>query len=172
MRIRGQHHWRSVTVRVARRPVVRGALTGLEGVLDPLIAERVEGRIEERARVGGRTTRARLREALGRRFAETPGLAWLGEKDGPNPYAGLLAWADRIVCSPDSVNMVSEACATRVPVFVFDPQRAHGRVRMFLDSLLQRGRIRAMDAVLASFEVEPLRETARVAEEVRARLAP
>ena len=118
-----------------------------------------------------RRTPRELREALGRRFAQTPGLAWLGEQDGPNPYAGLLAWADRIVCSPDSVNMVSEACATRVPVFVFDPPRAHGRVRLFLDSLLQRGRIRAMDALLAPFEVEPLRETARVAEEVRARLA-
>jgi mitochondrial fission protein ELM1 len=99
-------------------------------------------------------------------------MTWLDADDGPNPYAGLLAWADRIVCSPDSVNMVSEACATRVPVFVFEPQRASGRVRMFLDSLLQRGRIRAMDATLDPFEVEPLRETARVAEAVRARLAP
>lgn len=117
-----------------------------------------------------RRTPRELREALRQRFAQAPGLAWLGEDDGPNPYAGLLAWADRIVCSPDSVNMVSEACATRVPVFVFEPQRARGRVRMFLDSLLQRGRIRAMDTMLAPFEVEPLRETARVAEEVRKRL--
>jgi mitochondrial fission protein ELM1 len=117
-----------------------------------------------------RRTPRELREALRRRFAETPGLTWLGEEEGPNPYAGLLAWADRIVCSPDSVNMVSEACATRVPVFVFDPQRAGGRVRMFLDSLLQRGRIRAMAATLDPFEVEPLRETTRVAEAVRQRL--
>ena len=35
-------------------------------------------------------------------------------------FALLLAWADRIVCSPDSVNMITEACATRAPVFVFD----------------------------------------------------
>ncbi|MFS8063261.1 MAG: mitochondrial fission ELM1 family protein [Luteimonas sp.] len=119
-----------------------------------------------------RRTPRELREALRHRYVETPGLTWLGEEDGPNPYAGLLAWSDRIVCSPDSVNMVSEACATRVPVFVFDPRRAGGRVRMFLDMLLQRGRIRAMDATLDPFEVEPLRETARVAEAVRARLAP
>ena len=117
-----------------------------------------------------RRTPRELRDALRRRYVETPGLTWLGEDDGPNPYAGLLAWADRIVCSPDSVNMVSEACATPVPVFVFDPQRAAGRVRVFLDRLLQRGRIRAMDATLAAFDVEPLRETARVAEAVRQRL--
>jgi hypothetical protein len=37
--------------------------------------------------------------------------------------------------------------------------------------LLAHGRIRAMDTQLASFEVEPLRETARVAALVRERLA-
>lgn len=116
-----------------------------------------------------RTPRA-LRQALRDRFAETPGVAWTGAEDGGNPYAGLLGWADRIVCSPDSVNMISEACATAVPVFVFDPACVSGRPRRFLDALLARGRIRAMDAALAAFGAEPLRETARVAALVRARL--
>jgi len=87
-----------------------------------------------------------------------------------NPYPGVLAWADRIVCSADSVNMLSEACATAVPVHVFAPERTHGRVRAFVDALLQRGRVRALDAMLAPFAAEPLRETARVAAEVRQRL--
>ncbi|WRL51933.1 mitochondrial fission ELM1 family protein [Luteimonas sp. R10] len=117
-----------------------------------------------------RRTPPELRHALRARYANTPGIAWLGTDDGPNPYPGLLAWADRIVCSPDSVNMVSEACATRVPVFVFDPARVTGRPRRFLDALLARGRIRAMDAALVPFEAEPLRETARVAAQVRGRL--
>lgn len=110
-----------------------------------------------------------LRAALRHRYRETPGLAWLGPEDGDNPYAGMLAWADRIVCSPDSVNMVSEACATEAPVHVFDPACARGRLRSFLDSLLALGRIRAVDARLAPFDVEPLRETARVAAMVRER---
>jgi mitochondrial fission protein ELM1 len=118
-----------------------------------------------------RRTPAPLRAALRQRYAGTPGLLWLGEEDGANPYPGLLAWADRIVCSPDSVNMVSEACATTVPVFVSEPARAGGRVREFLDALLARGRIRALDAAMAPFAVEPLLETERVAGEVRSRLA-
>ncbi|MEO8366469.1 MAG: mitochondrial fission ELM1 family protein [Pseudoxanthomonas sp.] len=117
-----------------------------------------------------RRTPADLVGALRHRYVETPGLTWCGEADGANPYAGLLAWADRIVCSPDSVNMISEACATRVPVHVFDPSRVSGRPRRFLDALLQSGRIRAMDTALASFPVQPLRETARVAAIVRERL--
>ncbi|MCA1714523.1 MAG: mitochondrial fission ELM1 family protein [Gammaproteobacteria bacterium] len=116
-----------------------------------------------------RTPRA-LCEALRHRYAQTPGVVWLGPEDGDNPYPGLLAWADRIVCSPDSVNMISEACATLAPVFVFDPERVNGRPRHFLNALQARGRIRAMDRTLAPFAVEPLRETARVASQVRARL--
>jgi mitochondrial fission protein ELM1 len=117
-----------------------------------------------------RRTPRELRDVLQHRYEQTPGIVWCGDADGPNPYPGLLAWADRIICSPDSVNMVSEACATRVPVFVFDPARVQGRPRRFFDALLASGRIHAMDAQLAPFDVEPLRETARIAQEIRNRL--
>jgi mitochondrial fission protein ELM1 len=117
-----------------------------------------------------RRTPARHRARLRARCAGRAALLWIDERDGANPYAGLLAWADRIVCTPDSVNMVSEAAATRVPVFVADPGIARGRLRAFLDALAARGRIRPMDGTLAPFAVEPLRETARVAAEIRSRL--
>lgn len=118
-----------------------------------------------------RRTPADVINALQHRYVETPGLVWCGPKDGDNPYPGILAWADRIVVSPDSVNMVSEACATSAPVFVFDPTRVHGRPRVFLDGLLRSGRVRPMDTKLAPFQSQPLRETARVAALVRERLA-
>lgn len=122
-----------------------------------------------------RRTPAEVAAALGERMRGGedplwPGVAWLGPDDGINPYAGLLAWADRIVCTPDSVNMVSEACATRAPVFVFNPLCMTGRPRRFLDGLLASGRIRPVDGALARFRCEPLRETARIAAEVRRRL--
>lgn len=110
---------------------------------------------------------ARLRE----RFGGMAGVIWTGPADGANPYPGLLACADRIVCTADSVNMLSEACATRVPVFIAGPERVRGRPRRFVDSLLGMGRARTLDDHLAGFAVTPLRETARVAAEVRARLA-
>lgn len=145
---------------------------------DAMAVEELAGRLDAAlARDGGsvllttsrRTPRA-LRETLRHRYRATPGVVWTGSEDGDNPYPGLLAWADRIVCSPDSVNMISEACATSAPVFVFDPERVTGRPRGYLDALQARGRIRAMDRTLVPFAVEPLRETARVAAEVRLRL--
>lgn len=118
-----------------------------------------------------RRTPEAIRAWLRRQRAAMPGLVWLDDSDGANPYPGVLAWADAIVCSPDSVNMLSEACATRAPVFVADPQRASGRIRSFIDTLASQHRIHALDDVLAPFPVEPLRETSRVAAEVRTRLA-
>ena len=119
-----------------------------------------------------RRTPARYRALLRVRCKARAATCWLDERDGANPYAGLLAWADRIVCTPDSVNMVSEAAATRAPVFVADPGIARGRLRLFLEALSARGRIHALDGEMEAFQVEPLRETARVAAEVRARLTP
>ena len=51
-----------------------------------------------------------------------------------------------------------------------NPVAAEEKLTAFLDALLARGRIRAMDARLDAFAVEPLRETARVAALVRERL--
>lgn len=104
------------------------------------------------------------------RYAEGPGVVWMDERDGDNPYAGALAWADRIVVSPDSVNMISEACATHAPVFIAEPDRATGRIRRFIASLEARGRVRAQTREPIGFAVAPLRETARVAALVRDRL--
>lgn len=117
-----------------------------------------------------RRTPTTVRAALRARRPRVPALAWADEADGANPYAGMLAWADRIACSADSVNMLSEACATRAPVFVHRPDALRGRPRRFVDDLLARGRIRPLGAAAAPFAVEPLRETARVAAELRTRL--
>ena len=40
--------------------------------------------------------------------------------DKANPYLGMLAWADRLIVTGDSIAMLSEACATGKPVKIFD----------------------------------------------------
>jgi len=53
-----------------------------------------------------------------------------------NPYMGLLAWADHLVVTGESVSMCSEACASKAQVHIFAPKplisRKHTR---FLDFL-------------------------------------
>ena len=64
-----------------------------------------------------------------------------------------------------------EACATRVPVAAAFGDCASGRVGSYLQSLRHRQRLHAVDALLgAETDIAPVRETARIAEQVRARL--
>lgn len=141
----------------------------------PLLAELAARIRSEGGSVLATTSRRTPRtvaQALLRAFDDVPGVIWSDGGDGVNPYAGLLGWADRIVCTPDSVNLLSEACATRVPVAVLLPQCAQARMRHFQDALRARGRLlddfrHGSDAG----DIVPLRETARIAAEVRARLS-
>ncbi|MET0288555.1 MAG: mitochondrial fission ELM1 family protein [Pseudoxanthomonas sp.] len=115
-----------------------------------------------------RRTPAAVSALLREQIRSVPHYVW---HDGdPNPYAGLLGWADRIVCTPDSVNMLSEASATDVPVEVIAPEQVKGRPARFLQRLLSLARIRRYAPAQGPWHVTPLRETARVAELVRQRL--
>ncbi|WP_449447269.1 mitochondrial fission ELM1 family protein [Thermomonas brevis] len=143
---------------------------GFETLLQRLAAHaRDEG--SSFSAIASRRTPPAWRHALGRVNERLPGLRWRDTGDGANPYAGLLACADRLVCTPDSVNMLSEAAATRAPLYVWSPQRVQGRPRDFVQALLDRGRARPLDEAMAPFAAEPVRETARVAREIRQRLA-
>ncbi|WP_045756680.1 mitochondrial fission ELM1 family protein [Xanthomonas albilineans] len=119
-----------------------------------------------------RRTPAEVAAALRRVFADLPGVIWCDERDGANPYAGILGWAERLACTPDSVNLLSEACATRTPVRVLMPELACGRAQAFHRALHERGRLTsthdAGDATAAG--IEPLRETARIAARIREHL--
>jgi mitochondrial fission protein ELM1 len=110
-------------------------------------------------------TTARLRAA----FARFPGVFWSGDGDGENPYAGLLAWADRIVVTPDSVNMLSEASATGKPLYTFAPRPIGGKLAAFHAELHASGRLRLLDGASHPPQPPPLEETTAIADLVRAR---
>lgn len=108
---------------------------------------------------------------LRQRYGGDANLVWMDTTDGENPYPAVLGWADRIIVSPDSVNMVSEACATPLPVFVAEPERASGRVADFLAALLATGRIQVQGREPGRYLAAAMAETARVAALVRTRLS-
>ncbi len=120
--------------------------------------------------VASRRTPHWLRDAARTRFAALPGLRWFDPADGENPYDGLLAWADRLVVTPDSVNMLSEAAATAAPLFAWQPHTVRGKLAGFLAELAQRGRLRALDEEAAAWPVQPLREMPQVLARVRGML--
>lgn len=117
-----------------------------------------------------RRTPPALADTLRSAFARFPGKFWSGGADGENPYAGYLGWADRIVVTPDSVNMISEACATGKPVYTFAPRAIEGKLAAFHAELAGSGHLRRLDEALQGPpQPPPLAETAAIAELVRER---
>lgn len=100
--------------------------------------------------------------------AAFPGL-WLWDGQGQNPYPGLLAAADAILVTADSVNMASEAAASGRPVFV-SGQPSPGKHARFHAALQAHGASRPAAQAPADWSYTALHEAARVAPLVLTRL--
>jgi mitochondrial fission protein ELM1 len=96
------------------------------------------------------------------------GFVWDGE--GENPYFGLLALADAIIVTMDSVSMVSEAAATAASVLVAPLPGKSRRIGLFLDGLTADGRIRPFAGRLEMWPTAPLDDTPIAAAAMRQRL--
>jgi mitochondrial fission protein ELM1 len=119
--------------------------------------------------LASRRTPAALAAALREGLPAIPGLHWHGPADGPNPYPGVLACADRLVVTPDSVNMLSEACAVGCPVHTFAPAPLPDKLARFHHALRVAGLLHDLEADTPA-QQPPLRETEAIAAIVRQRI--
>jgi uncharacterized protein len=119
--------------------------------------------------LGSRRTPADVVETMRNALRDIPGIVWSGPDDGNNPYPGVMAWADRLVVTPDSVNMLSEACAIGCAVQTLVTAPLPPKLARFHQSLREAGLLHDLgDEPLA--HQPPLRETATIAEAVRRRI--
>jgi hypothetical protein len=94
---------------------------------------------------------------------------FIWNRTGDNPYRAILALADRLVVTSDSVSMVSEALATPHPVEVFD--LGFARHVGFVQDLVERGFARRFDGDPAPpATAGPINATLEAAAAVRALL--
>ncbi len=114
-----------------------------------------------------RRTPSDLRSYVAERFSGPRAVVWTDSDGDANPYLGFLAWADRIVVSADSVNMVSESLGTGKPVHCTPPGPGNRKFRRFHRALTGAGMLLALDSA-ASLAYAPLRETAAVAARIAA----
>ncbi len=115
-----------------------------------------------------RRTPPRVLAVVAAAFADD-GNVFIWDRVGANPYVGILALADRLIVSSDSVSMISEALAAGPPVEVFDLGVL--RHELFLDALVAKRLVRRflgeVDAPLLS---GPADATPSAAEAVKALL--
>lgn len=118
-----------------------------------------------------RTGREQI-EAIAQALEGTGAYIWDMET-GDNPYPGILALADHILVTCDSVNMVSESCLTGKPVQVIElPGRDTGKFDRLHQELREAGLTRPFAGALESWSYQPLDETSRVANRIVAELTP
>ncbi len=115
-----------------------------------------------------RTGEAALK-ALAEPLAGVPHYLWDGT--GENPYLGLLAHADALIVTGDSVNMVSEAASTGKPVHVVDLEGGSAKFRRFHDLLRREGIARAFTGAVERWSYAPPDDTQRAAAEIRRRMS-
>lgn len=95
---------------------------------------------------------------------------WVWDGTGDNPYYGLLALADAIVVTEDSVSMVSEACATAAPVLLASLPGRSRHIGLFNRLMIADGRVRPFAGRLELWPVEPIDDTQAAGDAVRRRL--
>jgi len=93
--------------------------------------------------------------------------SYIWDGQGENPYFGMLGLADAILVTCDSVNMVSEACATGKPTLVIDLAGGSEKFRRFHDSMRAAGLTRPFTGHIEKWEHAPFDDVRTVAGRVK-----
>jgi mitochondrial fission protein ELM1 len=160
------------------RPWVAVLVGGSNGRfrLDAAVAEDLSARLAAMMRadrVGLALTPSRRTDPAARRvFADRlrPLGAEIWDMTGENPYYGMLALADAIVVTADSVSMISEAVATAAPVMIADIPGRSRRIGLFTQALIDEKRVRPYQGRMEHWPVAPLDDTAAAGAEMARRL--
>jgi uncharacterized protein len=161
-----------------RRPLVAVLLGGNNGRyrLDRDAGARLAADLAtmaQRDKVGivvtpSRRTGPAVTELIRTALAPSGGFVW--DFTGDNPHFGMLALADLIIVTQDSVSMISEAAATAAPVMVAPLPGHWQRQALFLKPLMDEDRVRPFQGRFATWPVSPLNDTPAAAAEMRRRL--
>jgi mitochondrial fission protein ELM1 len=87
-----------------------------------------------------------------------------------NPYPGILGLVDAVIVTSDSVNMISEATITGLPVLIAEWQSETGRIGAFHDAMMAAGHIAPLRDQLPQDGFTPLFDMPTIVQSVLARL--
>ena len=119
-----------------------------------------------------RRTPAQALATMAPLLANMPHLMHQWDKDKDNPYLGLLACADGIIVTGDSLSMCAEACVADKPVFIYANASVAPKKHQDLHAALyERGIARPLDetAHLDWQPSAPLEDTRLLANEIKRR---
>lgn len=92
---------------------------------------------------------------------------YLWDGVAPNPYLGILAWADVVLVTADSTSMISEAASTGKPVYVLPMKGLTQRQMQLVENLKNHGAVREFSGHLDDWTYPPLQDARQIAAEIR-----
>lgn len=144
-------------------------MTELADRLAALAAEQGAGLMVTASRRTGAENEAALRDRLAPLVAAGRAEIWDGT--GDNPYDAYLAWADAVIVTGDSVNMLSDAAAAGKPALVVELAGGSAKFRRLLDGFYADGAARPFTGALEIWDCPARNPADMVAAEARRRLA-
>lgn len=97
--------------------------------------------------------------------------SWIWDGSGENPYFGILAHADALVVTGDSVSMISEAAFTGKPLYIYDLQGSSRRMKQFHQDLFDEGIAKPFTgAAIEQWSYQPMDDTNQAAALIRQKL--
>jgi len=115
-----------------------------------------------------RRTGPRNEDILRRGLAGLPAEIWDGQ--GENPYYGILALADLLVVTEDSVNMTTEAVAAGKPVLTVAIEGHKPKFDRFHAQMRAQGYTRPFAGRYETWSQQPFDEPSEVAAEIKRRM--
>jgi mitochondrial fission protein ELM1 len=163
-----------------KRPVISVLIGGsnkyytfTEQVIDQLIHDLTSMASRENASLALTVSRRTPEAYRARIKAGLQGYShYLWDNEGDNPYFALLGVADKLVVTCDSVAMISEACSTGKPVYVYELPSKPQKFSAFHEALYAKGHARPFNAkcnknTLDSWPVQILDEKNRILETLK-----
>ncbi|MBL0941779.1 MAG: mitochondrial fission ELM1 family protein [Alphaproteobacteria bacterium] len=112
-----------------------------------------------------RRTEPKNYKVLQEHFKDLPVYIWNGQSE--NPYLAMLGLAQTIIVTADSVSMISEACATGKPVYVFPLPGGSAMSRRFHTLFNILGYTRPFIGKLEHWSYQPLNDMLQVVKAIQ-----
>ncbi len=113
-----------------------------------------------------RRTEKKIIDKINTEFNESD-IVW--SDPNSNPYLALLGFSKYIICTSDSVSMISEAIVSMKSVYVFrlSSVKSKNRIEDFNDFISSAGLVRKLENKLNEFKHDYINETAIIASKLR-----
>ena len=117
--------------------------------------------------VFSRRTDKFIKDYLKKKYSKQ-NIIWEGEE---NPYLALMHYSKYLICTSDSVSIISESVSAKKPVFIYKlpSSKRNNRIENFLSTLVKKNYVKILTDKLEDYSNSYMNETMEVARTINER---